>query len=153
MRVLVVCAGNTCRSPMAAAALREALARAGLADQVHVASAGVSATEGDPINPRARAVLAAHGIAAEGAARRLTRAMLAEADLVLGLDRTTCDAIAALAGRGLPSQIRLWLSFTADPADVPDPYGTDHYAATFGLIQTGMAGLLAHIQAQLGGKA
>ena len=153
MRVLVVCAGNTCRSPMAAAALREALAGAGLADEVRVDSAGVSATEGDPINPRARAVLAAHGIAAEGSARRLTLAMLAEADLVLGMDRATCDAIEVVAGRALPVQPRLWLSFAAAPADVPDPYGTDHYAATFGLIQAGVAGLLAHIQAQLGGKA
>jgi protein-tyrosine-phosphatase len=141
---------------MAAAALRQALAEVGLADAVHVASAGISATEGDPINPRARAVLAAHGIAAEGAARRLTRAMLAEADLVLGLDRATRDAIEVLAGRELPAQICLWMSFAAgldQGADVPDPYGTDHYAATFGLIQAGVAGLLAHIQAQWGGKA
>lgn len=153
MRVLLVCAGNTCRSPMAEAALRQALAGAGLSGRVHVESAGVSAHEGDPIHPNAQATLTAHGILFGGRARRLTRAMLAGADLVLAMDRANRESIEALASGALSAPIRLWMDFTAglDQADVPDPYGTDRYEETFSLIQAGVPGLLAHIQAQLGG--
>lgn len=82
MKVLMVCLGNICRSPMAEFMLRDAAAHAGLA--IEVESAGVSAEVGRPATREARQVLAEIGVNGEGhVARMLTEEMLAEADLVL----------------------------------------------------------------------
>ncbi len=82
MKVLMVCLGNICRSPMAEFMLRHAAASAGVS--IEVASAGVSAEVGRPATREARQVLAEIGVSGEGhVARMLTEQMLAEADLVL----------------------------------------------------------------------
>jgi len=84
-RVLFVCTGNTCRSPMAEAVFRQMVAGSALAGQVSVSSAGTRAYEGDPVTPAALAALAQHGIRHQGAARRLTPALLRQVDLVVVL--------------------------------------------------------------------
>lgn len=83
MKVVLVCTGNTCRSPMAAALLRKAVEDAGLHD-VEVASAGLSAFEGDPVSSHSVTVMARRGIDISGhRARRLTEDMIRQADLIL----------------------------------------------------------------------
>ncbi|HEY4269488.1 MAG TPA: low molecular weight phosphatase family protein [Galbitalea sp.] len=112
-RVLMVCTGNTCRSPIAEAALREAL-RGGLdasyarldargfADQVMIRSAGTLANDGSPMTPEAVAACArlrVHTGGVDGAAHRshrLTASDISEADLVLGMTREHRDAVIAL---------------------------------------------------------
>lgn len=117
-RILVVCVGNICRSPMAEALLRARLAGRG----IEVGSAGLAGLAGAPIDPTAAAVLADHGLALEDhVARRLSPDMLSAADLVLAMDQRQLSAIRAIApqARGKSFLLGHWI----DAPAVADPYG------------------------------
>jgi len=126
VKVLMVCLGNICRSPMAEFMLRDAAAQAGLA--IEVESAGVSAEVGRPATFEARAVLAEIGVSGEGhVARVLTEQMLRDADLVL------------VATESLMRRVMQFDNADADKtklmlgdADLPDPWGMslDDYRRT-----------------------
>ena len=118
-RILIVCVGNICRSPMAEVVLRKHL---GGGDEVVVESAGLAALVGNPIDPIAERVLADHGLTAQGhAARQVTEAMISKADLVLAMQRRHVGAIHAIApqARGKTFLVGKW----EGDDEVPDPYG------------------------------
>ena len=87
-KILFVCHGNICRSPMAEFVMKDLVQKAGLTDQFHIASAATSREEiGNPIYPPARRKLAEHGISCAGhAARQLTRQDYADYDFLVGMD-------------------------------------------------------------------
>jgi protein-tyrosine phosphatase len=117
-RILLVCVGNICRSPMAEALLRERLA----GRAIEVESAGLVGLEGQPIDPVAAAVRAGHGLAAPPhVARKITPDMISAADLVLAMDQRQLSAIRAIApqARGKAFLLGRWL----DDAPIADPYG------------------------------
>jgi protein-tyrosine phosphatase len=117
-RVLVVCVGNICRSPTAEFLLRHRLKREG----VIVESAGLAALVGNPIDPMAERVLAAHELsAATHVARQITPGMINAADIVLAMDKRHLSAIHAQAphARGKTFQLGKW----QNDAPIPDPYG------------------------------
>jgi protein-tyrosine-phosphatase len=123
-RVLFVCTGNTCRSPLAAAALREALGDAGR--RVSIASAGVMATEGSPASPGALQVGQRRGLDLSGhRSRRVTAELLQEADLVLALDRAELEAVRRMNPKAAArSHLITDAGSDASPgAGVPDPFG------------------------------
>lgn len=131
-RVLIVCVGNICRSPMAEALLRERLRDR----DIVVESAGLAPLTGKPVEPEAGAVLAEHGLAADGhCARKLTPELIASADLVLAMDQRQLAAIHAIApeARGRTFLLGRWLG----DVDVPDPYGQTRvvFEETFALIR------------------
>lgn len=117
-RVLMVCIGNICRSPMAEYVLRERLANPG----VIVESAGIAAVPGARIDPRALSVLEEHGIDADAhVARRLDSKLLESADLILTMERDQLEYIRAVnpAVTGKTFLLGRWQG----GFEIPDPYG------------------------------
>jgi protein-tyrosine phosphatase len=122
-RVLVVCTGNTCRSPMAAAALRRALGADG--ERVVVESAGTAAWEGQPATDPTQRIAAREGVDLAGhRSRLLTREMVRSADLILVMDQTHQSAVLALGAD--PERVHIMSEWPAPgEPDLPlsDPYG------------------------------
>ncbi len=116
-RVLVVCTGNICRSPMAEALLR---ARLGADRQIQVSSAGTGALVGMPADPQAQALMSARGIdIGAHRARQLNRQQLLVAPLVLVMDDSHARWIAQRVpeARGRVQQLGRWRRL-----EIPDPY-------------------------------
>jgi protein-tyrosine-phosphatase len=113
MTILFVCTGNICRSPMAAAIARNELARLGRTD-VQVASAGTFALDGHGPSSDAALMAEEHGLSLDGHnAQQLTRELVAEADLVVGMEREHADFAALLGARRAVTLAR----------PIRDPYG------------------------------
>jgi len=113
-RVMTVCTGNICRSPMAAIVLRDRLDAAGLGEVVDIDSAGVSDEEtGNPVDRRARRVLAEHGYPTGDGhrARQITAADIASHDLVLAMTANHARALRRLARADDDGRIRMYRSF------------------------------------------
>ena len=123
-RVLVVCLGNICRSPLAEAALREELAAAGLGDRVTVDSAGTGDWNvGKPPDPRMITAATGSGLALEGTARQIAAADLADSDLILVMDRQNLADVQALAPDDhTRRRVALFLEYAGTGGEVPDPY-------------------------------
>jgi protein-tyrosine phosphatase len=136
-RILTVCMGNICRSPMAAALLADRLRRRGL--EPVVASAGLRAFEGRPAEPLAQALMRERGLDLSGhRARQLTPELVAPFELVLVMEERHERAVHALvpSARGRVHRIGRFGGF-----DVPDPYGRERrvFERSLALIERGLA--------------
>lgn len=117
--VLLVCTGNTCRSPMAEAIARDEVARAG-GSEVRVISAGAAASSGAPATPEAVTALRAAGLDLSAhRSRPLSRDLIAEADLILGMSRSHVAAVLAAD----PTASAKTTTLDPEGADIPDPIG------------------------------
>ncbi len=158
-RIITVCLGNICRSPMAEAVIRRALRDAGLDGRAAVDSAGTAGYHvGADADPRARAALSTHGLALDHRARRFDPAWLTERDLVLAMDADNLDDLLHLAERaGLQDtgHIRLVRSFDPDAgsrAEVPDPYygGPEGFDLVLTMLERAADGVVDHVAKSLG---
>ena len=159
-RIIAVCTGNICRSPMAELMLAEAMAAAGLAGAV-VDSAGTTAYEvGRPIDPRAARKLTAHSIPSDHHVAREWRAdWFHSRDLILALDVDHFGWLQQAApDRESLSKIRMLRSFDPavagkDPLDqgIEDPWYGGHadFDVTWNLIHAALPGIVAHVRAEL----
>jgi protein-tyrosine phosphatase len=159
LRICLVCLGNICRSPMAAAILRRRLDDADLSDAVTVDSAGTGSWHvGGPADPRTLAALRNRGLdAGDHRARQFTRASFSDYDLVLALDRDNLAELHTLAPDAL-SQDKIQMLRAYDPMalasgdlDVHDPYygGDDGFTRVIDQIQPAIDGLVQTLLGEL----
>lgn len=161
--VLMVCMGNICRSPMAESVLRHQLAQAGLADRVHVDSAGTHSYHlGHAPHPETQAELARRDIVVgEQTSRLVTSADLDTFDFVVAMDRANLHELRGIAqAAGGLDQVHATVSLLLEHADdtpgdddhdgeVPDPYYVGGYDRVYELVDAGCAGLVERIEARL----
>ena len=144
-KILFVCHGNICRSPMAEFVMKDLVEKAGLADVFTIASAATSTEEiGNPVYPPARRKLAEHGIRCDGhSARQLRKADYADWDLLIGMDSANFRNMNRICGGDPEGKIHLLLDYADRPGDVADPWYTGNFEATWRDVNNGCLGLLA----------
>ena len=148
-RILFVCHGNICRSPMGEFILKDLAAKAGLADRFHIESAATSTEEiGNPVYPPARRKLAQHGIDCAGkTARQLTAADYGRFDLLLGMDRANIRNMTRICGGDPQGKIHLLMEYAGHPGrEVADPWYTGDFDAAWDDVLAGCQGLLRKIE-------
>ena len=139
-KILFVCHGNICRSPMAEFVMKYLVEQAQLTDQYLIASAATSTEEiGNPVYPPARRKLAEHGIRCDGhAARQMTHADYQRFDLLIGMDSANLRNMTRIAGGDPDGKIRPLLY----DKDVADPWYTGNFEATWQDVLRGCQALL-----------
>ena len=143
-KILFVCHGNICRSPMAEFVLKDMVRRRGLADRFEIASAATSREEiGNPVYPPARRKLAEHGIGCEGkTARRIRREDYDRFDLIIGMDRANMRNMERAFGGDPEGKLKMMMDYTDRPGEVADPWYTRDFEATWVDLLEGCRGLL-----------
>lgn len=147
IRVLFVCLGNICRSPMGEFICKAEAAARGVADRLYVESAGTSGEEeGNPVYPPARAELAKHGIACGGKrARQLCREDGDRFDYILCMEERHVLAARRICPSARAEIVRL-LDDTACPRDIADPWWTRDFAAAYAEIAEGVSAFLDRLE-------
>jgi len=144
IKVLFVCHGNICRSPMAEFVMKHLVKEAGLSGRFEIASAATSTEElGNPVYPPARRKLLEHGIRCDGKrARQLTRADYQKYDVLIGMDHANLRNMHRICGGDPDGKIHMLLDYTDRPGSVADPWYTDDFDATWRDAMEGCTGLL-----------
>lgn len=151
IRILFVCLGNICRSPLAEGVLRECAARQGLASQITIDSAGTGAWHiGDPPDSRSIEAARRHGIdIAALRGRKVSKADFEAFDLILGMDGENVSTLRRIAPAGLAGKIDLFLAYASGrDQDVPDPYydGPEAFERLYQMLEAGCSSLLDRLE-------
>ena len=152
LRILFVCHGNICRSPMAEFVMKDLVEKAGCENDFLIESAATSTEEiwrgvGNPVYPPARRKLAEHGISCEGKrARQTNRGDYGRFDWLIGMDRANIRNMLRIYGGDPEKKVRLLMDFTSRPGEVADPWYSGDFESTWRDVLEGCEGLLAVVQ-------
>lgn len=132
-RILFVCHGNICRSPMAEFIMKDLVRKARREDEFYIESAATSTEElGNSVYPPAQRKLAEHGISCKGKRARQVRSDdYSRFDMIICMDRWNLRNIARIIPDDPENKISLLMDFTSRPGDVADPWYTDDFEATW----------------------
>ena len=151
IRVLFVCHGNICRSPMAEFIFKDLVRKCGRAEEFEVASCATSREEiwngvGNPVYPPAREELAKHGIGCAGKrAVQLTKADYNHYDLLIGMDENNIRNMMRILGADPEGKVRKLMDYTGRGGDVADPWYSDRFDIAYRDIEEGCKALLEHL--------
>ena len=144
IRILFICHGNICRSPMAEFVMKDLVKKAGREAEFEIASAATSTEEiGNPVYPPARRKLAEHGIRCDGhSARQLRKADYSRYDLLVGMDEANRRNMKRMCGGDPDGKISLLLDHVSRGGEVADPWYTGNFDATWRDVLEGCTALL-----------
>ena len=150
IKVLFLCHGNICRSPMAEFVMKDMVAKQGLEDEFYIASSATSTEEiwngiGNPVYPPARRELAKHGISCEGKrAVQIKREDYDKYDIILCMDTNNLRNIKRIIPTDPEKKIYKLLDF-AYGGDVADPWYTGDFETTYNDVLRGCEGVLKYL--------
>jgi protein-tyrosine phosphatase len=152
IRVMFVCLGNICRSPMAEAVFRRMVDEAGLSATIEVDSSGTSSYHvGETAHPGTRRTLAHHGITDDGRARQIQSDDVTSPNTYLiAMDQANVDDLRRRFGPQPHLHRLLDFATATSVRDVPDPYYSDNFEYVYRLVEDGCRGLLATIRSNEG---
>ena len=151
IKVMFICHGNICRSPMAEFVLKDMVKKLKIANEFEIASSATSREEiiggvGNPVYPPAKQELAKHGISCSGkTAVQLTKNDYDKYDFLLCMDNTNLRNAKRIIGNDFEDKLRLLLSFTEEGGSIADPWYFGNFDRTYADIVTGCKAFLAFL--------
>ena len=148
IKIMFVCHGNICRSPMAEFIMKELVESKGLSEQFYIESAATSLEEiGNPVYPPAKRVLEKRGINCSlKRARRVTEADGEKFDYIICMDSYNVSNISRILSEKDFCKVSKLLDFTDNPRDVADPWYTGDFDVTYDDIMEGLEAFLEHLK-------
>ncbi len=152
IKILFVCHGNICRSPMAEFVFRDLVRKNGMGHLFEVASAATSTEEiGNPVHPGTRRILSQHGISTEGKySRQLTRSDDQYYDYLIGMDERNVLNMNRILGKDAKNKIHKLLDYTGEYRDIADPWYTGDFEKTYEDVWNGCVALINQISRDYG---
>ena len=147
IKILMVCHGNICRSPMAEFVMKDMVKKAGLEREFIIESAATSTEEiGNPVHWGTRERLGREGISCKGkTARQMSKRDYAEYDYLLGMEKVNIRNMVRICGGDPEGKILRLLDFTDRPRDIADPWYSGNFDATYNDVVEGCTALLAEL--------
>ena len=151
IKILFICHGNICRSPMAEFILKDMVEKRGLADKFEIESAATSTEEiwngvGNPVYPPARKKLNEAGIDCSGkTARQITKRDYEYFDYIIAMEKYNIRNIERVIGKDIAGKVSLLLDYTDAPGDIADPWYSGDFDTTFNQITYGLEGFLKNL--------
>ena len=148
IKILFVCHGNICRSPMAEFVMKQKVKKLGLEKEFEISSAATSTEEiwngvGNPVYPPVKKLLAKNGInCSEKRARQMTKADYDHYNLLIGMDNFNIRNMMRIVKSDPAGKIKLLLDFTDNPGEVADPWYSGDFEATWRDVNAGCDGIL-----------
>lgn len=152
IKVLFLCHGNICRSPMAEFIMKDMVEKRGLASEFYIASAATSTEEiwngvGNPVYPPAREELAKHGISCKGKrAIQIKKSDYNNYDYILGMDQWNMRNMMRILRSDPEGKVKLLLDYSDEPRDIADPWYTGDFALTYSDIVEGCEAFLRYLE-------
>ncbi len=149
LKIMFVCHGNICRSPMAEFIMKKLVREKGLEDKFTISSSATSTEEiGNPVYPPAKAELGSHGISCEGKrAVQLKKSDYDKYDIFIGMDSANIRNMHRIFGSDSDKKISKLMDYTDRSGDVADPWYSGNFVITYNDILEGCTSLLEKLTA------
>ena len=146
IKILFLCHGNICRSPMAEFVMKDLVKKAGLSDEFYIASAATSTEEiGNGVHYGTRKKLAEFGISVDGK----YAVQLKKSDYIIGMDSYNLRNMKRMLPNDTENKIPLLLDWSDNPRDIADPWYTGDFDVTYNDVLEGCTALLKEIKKEL----